>query len=443
MARFSTRSALALIVVWVLGAVACAPTVPAESPSAPPVTEGTEPTTVEQTEPERRIVDADGVPTEFVEVESSAESAPRSYEVVRTHDQRLAVDENMGVLGLGADGVALVSLGYRSDFDAGIGEMAVADRIGAWTDDGVEEFPSAADVFADELPRQAVTGVVTEDYFVWHETTSTDLYFDSWRIFSRPRAGGPIALIAQSEQMFPEGPHPQVAGWLELTASDEEVAWRSSYRRDDGAIRSAVVSVPVGGGDLTVEQEIATFPDASDAGWVTVRMNETMYPDDNADQVLTDSDRLTGIDLVERAREPVPMISLEGTLSQDWYIAQIAAGGRMFAWQIDSSIYVASIDGDFYYRIDPEPGRAIESWSLTICSGQVSWLTRPGSPTEWVDGSNEMHAFDPSTATLRAIDTEHSPNFLQCAGDYASWQEFLDLNDPEEPARLVVARWTD
>lgn len=387
--------------------------------------------------------DASGLPLDVVEVPVPAidQLEAVSYEVVREFEQVAALDETVSVMAVADSGDALVTISRRSDYDADLNQMTVAARIGAWTEDGVDVFPSAAEIFADEVPRQSGSGVITKDYFVWEETTSANLYESSWRVFARPRSGGPVTMLARSEQMFPEEYNPHVAGWYKLVGTDDRVAWHTAYRRADRTIRTAVVSVDPAAGDLRVEEKLATLPAASDAGWVVMRLEDVSIAHADPEWQIQDPSRMAGIDLITPTGEIRPLVNLDLHEGESTYISDLAAGGRVFAWVLDDVIYVGSIDGDVYYRIDAHP----DSWTLEVCGDRVHWTHGLNDPLG-DQGPVTMMVFDPATAQIGTIETEYGSTFVSaCAGEYASWTETIKSydEDPDEPQRVVLARWTD
>lgn len=301
--------------------------------------------------------------------------------------------------------------------------------VGRWDGDMFSAFPDSTAVFADEHPRQASGASSDGATTVWTETTSTDLFQSSWRVFSHD-ATGTVHLVGRAEQINAAGlpiidgdPAPQVhAGRAFWATSYPIVASPTSDARD---WTMAVVSAPVdGSGELVVEAVDANYPAATAGVMYTVRPTpgEAFTPGHYG--VVSS---LEGGEAYEFVRT-----------APGWagYIASIAAGGEHLAVVLisdtgDAQLAVISVSDHDALFVPLDSAQT----QVAVCDDRIVFTSADYSGT----GSEPVIVLTPSARTLSTAQVEGNYGPVGCAGDFVTWS--VIGSEPGAQAQGVVTEW--
>ena len=439
--RRGARGVAALVLV--LGTAACeADTTGDDSdqPRGEPQTETSQPDTAAAAgSGSEQIAGPNGQALSFtdVEVPSPDKASEASLVVERTLDDEADIDATVGVLAVAPDGDVLVSRSHRSDYDAASEQLIASGRVGIWTVDGIEDLGSTEDLVPGDPYRQVVSGVFADGSVAWKETASVNLGTSDWRMFRHDLDGGAPEVLARSEDVFPAGGLARAVGGSILATVGNRVAWHTTYEREDGTLRTKVVSVPVSGGELRTEADLVAMPAGADAGWVTLRMVDATVEGVAKDYQIQDPRRASGIELLEPGGTARELIRFPLGTDDDWAVGRIAAGGDIYAWDMGEHVYVASIDGSVAYRLIQPEGATLDPYGLAVCDSRVAWSVTSGQG----EGPNDIFVLDPQTGEVFLLPTENNPSGdITCGGEHIAWTEIEDSNGTDIYT-VTLARW--
>lgn len=356
----------------------------------------------------------DGSPLELTELSVPAAdgAAEVTVEVLRTLTYREGEDASVTPLAVSPSGEVLVSSMEPGTFDAGALEMLATMPVDLWTADELVALGSTEGLVPGDAHRQVVGGTFAAGLPAWHETTGLQVGTSDWRMVAQS-ADGP-ALLARSEQLFPAGELPGLAGHPRLTAVGDRVGWETAEQREDGTLRTRLVSVPVTGGELRTEAGLATMPVAAADGWVTVRLE-----DRDVVAVDEDDERLaaqTSIDLVTPGGEARALVELS-----DLQVSQLAAGsGQVVAWADEEEVYVGTTGGSAVQRLVAAAGTSVVPWSLAVCDEHVVWGAFAA------DGTATTYVLDPASGDIGALPAVPGDTAVVCGGPYLAWTQTDD-----------------
>lgn len=384
------------------------------------------------TEPtDGRDVDGDGRPIEYTPIDTRApEMNSLTVETIREFEPDAGVIWH--VLDVSPEGEVLFSIPNDGDFDYDHGARDEAGQIGVLTESGVETFGSTEGLLSDLQPRSAVNGVITENYYVWLESTGVNYHGFNWRLFSQPRSGGPARLLAQSEDVCAPDNECSWATTLHMAADGDQVAWESPVRVSDTRVQNAVLSISAAGGELIIEQVPAIEPVAVPGGWLTLPTND--LSDNNALGSVEPSEYWLGIDRVTSPGAAEPIVRFgDPTTPPNWWVANLKSDGSLVAWQSRTSLNVTSLDGGSAYSLNVGTLTNYVGENIQICGGRVLWTTGPE------EGPYRMLALDPATEEILSVEVPDRANgIFSCAGDYVVWK-----GSETSDEAVVVSRWVD
>lgn len=343
----------------------------------------------------------------------AAQDAPETaVEVVRSLPYRDGQDPTVTPLAVSPSGEVLVSTFDPGSFDAGALELLATMPVQLWTEDGLEPMGSTEALVPGDAHRQVASGAFAGGSPAWHETTGVGVGTSDWRIVARP--GDAPVLLARSEQLFPAGELPGFGDSSRLAAVGDRVGWETAAAREDGTVRTRLVSVPVTGGELRVEAELAAVPAGAADGWVVVRLEDVDAAGmDEGGQPLAAQ---TTIDLVAPGGRVRTLVELRGVT-----VSQLAAGGgEVLAWADGTDVYAGATGGTAIERLAAAPGTSVVPESLMVCGERVVWALSP------TDGPATTYVRDPSTGEVATLPTVPGDAPVVCGGDYLAWTEPVD-----------------
>lgn len=403
---------VALGMLAVLAASACDDAEPTAVPAAPSAQaaevatagQGPRPTAPGLTGP-------DGSPVVTTErgLPGVPDAPEAAVEVVRTLSYREGEDATVTPHAVASSGEVLVSISEPGSFDAGTMELLATTAVQLWTETGLEPVGSTETLVPGDAHRQVVGAVFADGAPAWHETMNVQAGTSDWRMFARP-ADAPV-LLARSEQLFPAGELPDFVGHPRLAAAGDRVGWETAAVWEDGTLRTRLVSVPVTGGELRVEAELAAMPAGVAGGWVTVRLEDR-------DVAGVDEDGLplaahTSIDLVAPGGEARTLVELRGLT-----VSQVAAGGgEVLAWTDGTDVYVGTTGRPAVQRLAGAPGTSVAERSLAVCGERVVWAAAPA------DAPATTYLLDPATGAVAEPPTVPGDGTVVCGGPYLAWTQ--------------------
>ncbi|WP_454085216.1 hypothetical protein [Georgenia sp. Marseille-Q6866] len=369
----------------------------------------------------------DGSPLAVTELSLPApQDAPEAgVEVVRTLPYREGEDPTVTPLAVSPSGEVLVSTFAPGSFDAGSLELLATTPVHLWTGTGLQ--PLGRTEALGEAHRQVVSGTFAGESPAWHETTGVQIGTTDWRVFAS--AGDAPVLLARSEQVVPDTERAGLAGHPSLTASGDRVGWETAQAREDGTLRTRLVSVPVSGGELRVEAELATMPAGVAGGWVTLRLEDRDVVGVDADGDAQAPAAGTSIDLVTPGGDARTLVELDGAS-----VLELAAGGgEVVAWTDEADVFVGTTEGPEVQRLLAVPGTSVVPGSLAVCGERAVWAASPA------DGPSTTYVFDPATGEVSALPTGAGDGTTVCGGPFLAWTQ---LDDDGGEHVVALARFT-
>lgn len=375
------------------------------------------------------------LPFTDLEVREPGSAEQPSVEILKTLNYTWAEDPTVTVSAVAPDGRALVSSMNQSDFDQSTFTLQATSPVSLWADDGLESLGSTEELIPGDPHRQVLDAQFVNDSVVWQETSSTDLFVSDWRMFRHDLDGGAPQLVARSEQVFPAGSLPMAVGRPVLAAVGNRVGWHTTYEREDGTLRTKVVSVPAAGGELRTESEIAAMPAGAADGWVTLRMIDETVEGAEGGWEIQAPRRASGIDLIEPGGDVVPLITFPGGTDDNWAVAKIAADEHAYAWVAPGEVYVATIGSDTRHRLHHSPDVTVDPHSLSVCGQRVLWVTVSG------ESIAAIYVFDLESGQISTLPANNPVASVACGGDYVSWTD-IETTAGSEVRTVKLGRFT-
>lgn len=390
--------------------------------------------TAEMAWPDGRAVDVIDIV-----VPAAEDATVADVEVVRTIDFNGMTGESLTVRAVSADGAALFDAMDREAFDMEAWGLNATSPVHLWTEIGLEPVGDTTELVHGDPHRQVISGALVGDALTWHETASVDMFVSDWRMFRRNVDGGDVELLARSEQVHPAGDLPTAVGDAKLAPSGDRVGWHTTYARDDGTLRTRLVSVPTAGGELREEADLVAMPEGVADGWVVLRMIDQSVPGAEKGWEIQDPNTVAGIGLVEPGGGSRTLVELTGGAdgtTESWGLAQLAAGGgEVYAWTAsDGHAYAATVDGRTVTRLRQPPGMEVVPHSLAVCDELVVWSA--AGPAE--ESPVFTYLFDPASEEIALLPSTNSLGQTTCGGSYIAWTE-ISPHDVDERT-LTLAR---
>ena len=424
--------ALGAAVSATLGTASCTSSPPPVPASPEPEVEPTS-TAVHRPEPAEMPVEwADGRPVVLVRLDLASAGVAAigtDVEVVAEMPAATANEARLSPLALLPDGSVVASEVPADVYDGGEWLLA-GSRTGLWDGQVFEAFDDSASLLTDPHPRQTYAAATDGTVVAWAETTSTNLYESSWRMFSRD-AEGLSHLVATSEQVNVDG-LPLIDGDATPVIYQGRVYWATSYpltanpTSEPSSWDVTVVSAPIDGSEgPRVEATRASRPSAGADGVFAVKPTEEspFVPGEFGVVALLGPD---GPNDVLRT-------------SPEWggHIAGLAAGSHLIATVLvspDHSVALAVADEESdEILLVPLDSPTIPD--VAVCGDRVVWTSADPSGADM----EPVYSLRADTRSLTATDVEGNYGPVDCAGDFISWS-VIDT-DAGSLARGVVARW--
>lgn len=380
--------------------------------------------------------DGAGIEPTVITVPAPADARPAHVEIERTLDYDMTTGPIPTVRAISLEGVALVDSMDAAAFDTDTWTLTATTPVNLWTDSGLEPVGDTTALVPGDPHRQVISGAFVSETVTWKETASTDMFQSDWRMFRRDIDGGEVEVLARSEQVHPEGRLPRAVGGPMLAPFGDRVAWHTTYAREDGTLRTKLVSVPATGGELRDEADLVAMPEGVDDGWVVLRMIDQTVAGAEEGWEIQDANTVASIDLIEPGGSARPLVVFpRGTSGNTWGIAEIAAGGGdVYAWVAsDGEVYTASLDGETVVRLRQADGLQPVPHSLAVCDERVIWSA---AGTE--DGAGSAtYLFDPADGQVTRLPSGSSVGDNVCGGSYIAWTE-TDIEDPDARTLILV-----
>lgn len=383
------------------------------------------------TDPHALMAWPDGETVEIADIDVPAPGQARTahVELLRTMDFNAMAGGTLTVRAVSAGGVALVDSMDPEAFDLDTWMLNATTPVSLWTDSGLEPVGDTTGLVPGDPHRQVIGAAFAGETVTWQETASTNLFVSDWRMFRRDLDGGNVELLARSEQVYPDGNLPGAVGNAMLVPSGDRVGWHTTFAREDGTLRTRLVSVPAEGGDLRQEADLVAMPEGVADGWVALRMVDQSVPGAEEGWQIQDPNTVASIDLVEPGGSARALIEFPGGAdgtSYSWGIAQLAAGGgEVYAWSAsDGQAYAASVDGSRVVRLRQPPGMEVVPHSLAVCDERVVWSAADAAE----ESPAVTYLFDPTDEQITLLPSENGLGNATCGGSYIAWTE-VSLDD--------------
>lgn len=357
------------------------------------------------------LLGVDGQPLMFEEIDiaSATAPAPGTFEAVGEIRTR-AHGPITTLLAAGSAGL-LVNTTPENTLDAGTNTLVKSGTVGIVDGSGVRAFGSTADLVAGDSARQTYVGDVDDEWATWMETPTVHIINSHWRIFAQDLSGGTPVLLARSDDALSE--LPMHGGEPEPVVSAGRVWWHTAYTGGDGTSRPRVVSVPADGGDVRIEQELATTPRPIAGGVVAIKRN------DEAGR----ANRELGILRIDTAGASEDLVAFATATDDDWFVRDLAADGDLVALSMSSGLYILRTDGTPLAQVTFPSDAVVEG--VEACSGRVVF-TVPDSTSGL---SHLQYVYDSASNELVAIKTPHNSGPTYCSADRIAWTQFVDAED--------------
>ncbi|QIK82518.1 hypothetical protein [Sanguibacter sp. HDW7] len=327
---------------------------------------------------------------------------------------------------LGSDGTHVVAL-----HDARAAGSA-ATTLARWTRGTVTPLDNALSTGGAWTSATAHT----EGDIVWAEDTAEDYFANAWRIFASPfPKGWSPRLLADSAGVVPEGA-PAAVGTAVPVISAERVWWHAAYEREDGQLRTRVVSVPLAGGDLREELVQAALPTAVDGGVVVAVMADVTADDGSRQHPRA----VTGLAKIDASGGVSEIVRFDPVGGDDRLIHPVLGAAQSLVVGLADRLTVIPVDGT-------GPGLEIQGpegttlAGVAACGNVATWTYT----TDASSVSTDQYLLDLVTHDLVRVPVEHGNSRSHCAGDLVAWDEFprgADLDDVDTRTVTKVFRWT-
>lgn len=357
------------------------------------------------------LFDAAGVALEFPVVDLAAAEPLTLPEVARITPPPPGADRTI-LLALGGD-KALVAISPAENY--GNAEFVKSTRSGLLSDDGtVDLFQDTSNIRSDGLPRQTYAGDVDEQWAVWMETSSTNMYESNWRLFAREIDGGQPVLIAAAEEqraaataMLPllEGdPFPRLSNGL--------VWWWTAHEQPDGTFRTRILAADPAGGDplemLPLGGRLSPVTDG------IVAVQNSVVGDPDAINPL----QPTGLVLIDTTGKVTDLVRFTPDLEDGSGIGSLASDGDIVAMVMGDAVMILDTSGTPIAQI-PVPEN-LDLWEVAVCAGKVVFAPSTAA------GGDKVMIYNTTTRTLAAIDVPKAAPGVYCSDQRIAWTSIDD-----------------
>lgn len=427
---YAASAAVVVLALGVLTACTGAPpdTAPGHGPTAvePSRQLTSAPTTTAHDPPghARGILRPDGAPLTLMTLDVADARTPAvgEVELVETLAERGVY---VGLESLGSDGTHVVALhGARAAESA-------SPQLARWTRGTVIPLDnplSAAGAWPSSTAR-------AESDVVWVEDTAEDYFTNAWRIYASPFPNNwSPRLLADSAGVVPDGA-PAAVGTARPVFSEGRVWWHAAYEREDGQLRTRVVSVPLAGGDLREERVQAALPTAVDGG-VVVSVMADVTADDGSRQ---DPRAVAGLAKIDASGGVTEIVRFDPLGGDDRLIYPVLGTAQSLILGLADRLTVIPVDGTGPgLEIQGPEGMSLAG--LATCGNVATWTYSAGASSV----STDQYLLDLVTHDLVRVPVEHGNSLSYCAGDLVAWDEFprdADLDDVDRRTVTKVFRW--
>lgn len=286
------------------------------------------------------------------------------------------------VVALTQDGTPVVAVSRVTDTEV-IGQVVV----GTLAPDGeVRAFsPAASNAIDHDRPRQGEAYTASLSHAAWVETTSTDLQFDNWAVFTADLGIGHTVPLGSSQDVLPGDDLPVIGPYMYVTLGSDAAYWGTPVPQGakgaDGHYSDfelAIVSRALdGSGRLETVAERALLP-AADGSCVFFARVHGSDPTIPLGEYTIDQ-KCDGVAEVELAR---------GQLGGQGSLSRVAASGSVVAWSLWDTDGTAATSSDIIIldtetsrtvavHLSPEAGMLPEIVNaLGVDSGLVQWASQ-------------------------------------------------------------------
>lgn len=299
--------------------------------------------------------------------------------------------------------------------------MIKSGGIGFRTDDGeLSLFDSTEHVASDGRPRGIIGADLDDDWAVWSESSSTDLYQSNWRVFSQRRGGGAPRLLAVAEDQRSANweTSPIVSGDSLPILSAGLVWWHTARERPDGIFRPRVVAVPPDGGDVKVMLDMASTPTPVTGGVVATQVvDDPGVPVDERAYAYHE----TGLVLIDASGAVTDLLRYSEDVDAGRLARNVASDGDTVAFVMGDDVLVMRIDGTPVARIPGPAPEGREFTDLAVCDGKVLF-----TPYNADIGGDTVVIYDSVSGALKTIDAPDAFPWVYCSDERVGWTQAPD-----------------
>lgn len=348
------------------------------------------------------ITDATGVILQFPLVELDDAKPLTLPEVARITPAPPGQDHTV-LLALSND-TALVTVSPSENFD-GPG-LKKSGRVGLLSNDGTIDLSAdTSGIRSDGLPRQTYAGDIDEQWAVWMETSSEDMYQSNWRLFAQDINGGQPILVAAAEDQRKATTEylPLVGGDPFPRLSEGLVWWWTAHEQPDGSFQPRILAADPAGGEpkemLTLGAQLSPVT----GGVVAVKLSEA------------DEHPQTGIVRIDTDGTVTDLVRFTQDTEAQWGASELASSGNIVAMATGDAVLIMDTNAHPIAQI-PIPNDH-EVWDLDVCAGKVVFT--PYLPED----GDQVLIYDTTTSTLSTIHVPKAETDNYCSDRRVSWTQ--------------------
>lgn len=324
-----------------------------------------------------------------------------------------------------AKGVTLIPFGVQPDgtlvgsqipstnMDAETFELTAGSQIGQYNAKGFAPFQNTDSLAGNDGYRQAYAGNLSDRYFVWAETESTNIFESSWRIFTYSFESQESALLSKAEDFSPTEQLPILSDDTKPIVKGDFVYWHTSFLADGSSnFKNGVYSMPANGSEepnqLTVD---AILPAALSEG-IVVTNTSTAPVDDTPDDSEGTRPILTGVSIVSDSGAVEQLISVAPSAVNPEFAAPATGANNHIILSYDAQTLIVNVTNKEVIAFDEPVGSILTS--VQQCGNVSTWayLNRETGVTEG------QYFYDNETGTLSQIQLNNLYGSTLCNGEW-------------------------
>jgi hypothetical protein len=368
----------------------------APAPSTPPAASTSEPA-----DP-HTLVDTAGDALEFPLVELD-DAKPLTLPEIASITPAQPGHDHTILLALSNDRT-LVTLSPSENFEEAA--FVKSNRVGLLRDDGtVDLFADTSNIRPDGRPRQTYAGDINEQWVVWMETSSDNMYESNWRLFAQELDGGKPILVAAAEDQRKATTEflPLAGGDPFPRLSEGLVWWWTAHEQPDGTFQPRILAADPAGGEPKEMLALSAQLSPVTGGIVAVTLSEA------------EDHPQTGIVRIDTDGTVTELVRFTQDSEASWGAQRLASSGNIVAMSTGEAVLIMDTSATPIAQIPIPNDREI--WDLDVCAGKVVFT--PYKPEE----TDQVAVYDTTTNTLQTIHVPRAETDNYCSDQRISWSQ--------------------